>query len=95
MSSYIVVDVTVTDPQGYTEYIGKVGPLLEKHGGKVTHRLGNIEAIEGAWQPNTLVLIEFPDRAAAKAFNEDPDYPPIKELRLRSTTGNLLIADGA
>jgi len=92
MTAYLLVDLDIFDRAGYAEYPPKVWPLIEKHGGKITHRISEFEATEGEWAPKRMVIIEFPSKALARAFLDDPDYEPVKAIRLR--TANTLIAMG-
>ena len=48
----------------------------------------------GDWKPSRLVLFRFPDRAAIHAFLADPDYAPLKALRQRSATTDVVAVDG-
>jgi uncharacterized protein (DUF1330 family) len=50
--------------------------------------------MEGDWQPNRLVVIAFPSMADAQAFYDSPEYGPVKDLRLRSSNGSVVIVDG-
>jgi uncharacterized protein (DUF1330 family) len=92
MTAYLLVDLDIFDRPGYGEYPPKVAPLIAKHGGKVTHRISKLEAMEGDWAPRRMVIIEFPSKALARAFLDDPDYEPVKTIRLG--TANTLIAMG-
>jgi uncharacterized protein (DUF1330 family) len=70
-----------------------VWPLIEKHGGKITHRLSDFETVEGNWSPKRLLIVEFPDKATAKAFLADPEYQPIKDIRLGAATSLMVIGN--
>jgi uncharacterized protein (DUF1330 family) len=35
----------------------------------------------GNWEPGRLVILPFPDVAAARALYNDPEYEPLKVLR--------------
>ena len=94
MAAYLIVDVVVTDPAGYEQYRAGVPALIRKHGGEYLVRGGNLEVIEGAWKPQRLVVLRFPDRAAAQAFIDDPEYRPLKELRHRVARTDLVLVDG-
>ena len=94
MSAFLLADIEVQDPEGYQEYIKLVPPLVEKHGGVYRARGGECIVKEGNWQPRRTVLMEFPNRAAAEAFCDDPAYAPIKAIRLRTSDTNLVIFDG-
>ena len=34
MAAYMIVQIEVTDPEGFAEYREKVGPQIAKHGGR-------------------------------------------------------------
>jgi uncharacterized protein (DUF1330 family) len=38
-----------------------------------------------------LLIVEFADKAAAKAFLDDPEYQPIKDIRLGAATSLMVI----
>lgn len=92
MTAYLLVDLDIFDRAGYAEYPPKVRPLIEKHGGKLTHRISDFDAMEGDWIPKRIVIIEFPSKTHARAFLDDPDYEPVKAIRLR--TADTLAALG-
>ena len=94
MSAFILVDITVNSPEAYREYLEQVPPLVAKHGGKYRVRGGEHQILEGAWAPNRLVIVEFPNRRAALAFYHDPDYQPIKAIRTRTTDSRMILVDG-
>ncbi len=94
MAAYLFADMDIHDPAGYSEYPPKVWPLIEKHGGRVIHRISQFEALEGDWLPARMVIIEFPDKPAARAFMEDPEYEPVKEIRFRSAKSRLALGEG-
>lgn len=93
MKAHLVLDITIHDLAGYASYPSKAIPLIEKHGGKITHRIGNFEAMEGDWCPQRLLISEFPSKAAAQAFLDDPEYQPVKEQRLSTSTSMLILGE--
>ena len=95
MSAYIIVEIEIVDPVGYEEYKKLAGASVEKYGGKYIVRGGKTEVLEGEWQHPRTVIIEFPTRSAAEAWYGSPPYQSIIHLRQKSTSGNLVILDGA
>ena len=93
MKDYALLDMDINDPEGYSKYPPQVWPLIEKHDGKITHRISEFEAVEGDWCPSRMLIVEFPDKAAAKAFIDDPDYQPLKELRLNTTRSQMVLGN--
>jgi uncharacterized protein (DUF1330 family) len=94
MSAYLVVDITVHDPEMYKEYVRKAPPFIEKHGGVYRVRGGAVETQEGKWSPQRLVVVEFPGREKAKAFLNDPGYQAVATIRHQAATTNMVLADG-
>jgi uncharacterized protein (DUF1330 family) len=94
MSAYLVVDITVHDPEMYKEYARNVPPFIEKYGGVYHVRGGEVETQEGKWSPQRLVIIEFPTKEKVQAFLADPGYRPIAAIRHEAATTNMVIADG-
>ena len=86
MAAYLVLMQQVDDPDRYrTEYVPRVLPFLGKHGGEVLVGGFEAEAAEGE-PPNSVVVIRFPDAAAAWGFLDDPDYQPVRDLRFSITS---------
>jgi uncharacterized protein (DUF1330 family) len=94
MPAYLIADVTVTDPERYPDYVRLVPATLEPFGGRFIVRGGQTEIAEGDWQPQRLVIIEFPSLEQAKAWYHSDEYAPAKELRQRYSDGRIVFADG-
>lgn len=94
MAAYLFVNIEVKDPGEYAEYRSGVSPMIHKHGGEYLARGGAAELIEGDWTPSRVVLLKFPDMAALKAFLNDPEYQPLKNLRLRAAETQMLAVEG-
>lgn len=94
MPAYLVVQVTITDDSWLPGYTAEVHKIAQRHGGRYLTRTDNIEVIEGD-DPglSAMVLIEFPDADAAKAFHSDPDYAPLIKLRQSGSTARFLVLD--
>ena len=86
MSAYIVLMQEVDDVDRYrSEYVPGVAPLLQKHGAELVVAGFDAEPAEGE-PPNSTVVIRFADADAAWGFLNDPDYQPVKEIRLSTTS---------
>ena len=95
MPAYLIADVEVLDPDAYAEYRRQVLPLVKKQGGRFVVRGGAHETLEGPWRPARVVIIEFPDMAALKAWYHSPEYAALIELRQRASRGSLIAVEGA
>ena len=94
MSAYIVADVTVTDPARMTAYREWSTRAMQEHGAEVLVRGGESEVLEGGWTPGRLVVLRFPDRAAAKAFYASDTYTHARTLRENAGVMRMLVVDG-
>jgi uncharacterized protein (DUF1330 family) len=93
MTAYLVLMQEVHDVDRYrNEYVPGVVPLLQKHGAETLVAGFDAEAAEGE-PPNSTVVIRFADAEAAWGFLNDPDYQPVKEIRLSTTSrGQMVVA---
>jgi uncharacterized protein (DUF1330 family) len=94
--AYLVVTATVTDParmKAYNEALARSG-LYPKHGGRYLF-VGRAAADLEAWDGRAVVVAEFPSRAAAEAFWNDPVYQrDVKPLRAGAGDFHVAIFDG-
>ena len=95
MKAYVIAIEAVHDEAMFAEYRKHVPATLVAFGGQFIARGGNWTALEGQWQHPRTVIIEFPTREAAEGWYKSPDYQQIIGLRHKSSSGNLIILDGA
>ena len=84
MRAYFIVDNEVTDPAGFEEYRKQVPATLQKYGGKILVRGGQVQTLEGDWKPKRIVVTEFPSLEQARRWYDSEEYRPLKALRLRA-----------
>lgn len=96
MAAYVIVELEVLEPEQYKEYQRGVPETLARYRGRFLVRGGAYETIEGEWQPSRIVVLEFPDMAAAKAWYASAEYQAILPLRLRSSRAKFFtLVEGA
>ena len=82
MSAYLIVEHKITDRAKFEEYRAKVGPMIAKHGGRYLTKGGSHKMPEGGhWNPELVVIFEFPDMASLNAWYTSPEYQPLIALR--------------
>ena len=93
MSVLFIVNSTITDPTMLDQYVAAAGPTLA--GTDVVLRVLTTEAetIEGQPAGARVVVLEFPDRAAFRAWYDSPAYQAVIGLRLGSTNGFGVLVD--
>ena len=94
MAAYLIARITVTDPEDYAEYARQTAAIGAKFGARFLVKGGPMTQVEGDG-PDRHVVVEFPDRAAAEAYYNSPDYQAILPIALRASTRDLVIVDGA
>lgn len=94
MNAYLVLDITIKDFKGFREYIHKIPEFIAKHSGRYIVQGTEPDVMEGDWNPERLVVIEFPSRENAKAFLQDPDAQTLFAIRHKTTTNKLILVDG-
>jgi uncharacterized protein (DUF1330 family) len=94
MPAYILAEVNVTNPAGYEAYRPLAGASVAQYGGRFVVRGGKAELIEGTQEPARLVVIEFPDAAAAKRWYSSPEYQAALKIRLANSTGRVVLVEG-
>ncbi len=95
MPVYFLVNIReVTDPDKMDVYRSRVLATVEAHGGRYRIMGGPAEAVEGAWEIGTPVLLEFPSRTEFDAWYGSADYLPLRTMRLEATEGAALVIEG-
>lgn len=84
---------TMKDAAGYAAYLEKAGPTLAGREARLLVANGAMSPLEGAL-PDGVVIVEFPDVAAAKAWYHSPEYQAVIGERLAVTEGRAVIVEG-
>ena len=95
MAAYLIGSIEVTDPQAYEEYRKLVPDTIAAYGGKYLVRGSTAEVIEGDWDPKRLVILEFESMERAKEWYDSPEYSPLKQIRFKAASSNIVFAEGA
>ncbi len=94
MTAYVLVDITVNDPDRYEEYKKLAPPAIAAYGGKYLVRGGRTEVIEGDWPLNRFVLLEFESFEKAKQWHKSPEYREALALRHQSASSKMVVVEG-
>ena len=87
MPAYIIVETDIHDPAQYERYQAASPGAVAAGGGTFIVRGGELAVLEGDWHPSRLVVLEFPDLEAAKAFYESDEHQAA--IKLREGAANL------
>ena len=94
MAVYMIVDISVHDEQTYTQYVARARQIVEEHGGRYLAPGGRIVSRSGGWDPQRIVLIEFPGMDQLRSCFKSPEYAEIAPMRERSTDARVVIVEG-
>lgn len=93
---YLVVQGTVTDPEGFRAYSAALPPIYEKYGGRYLAMVPAplVEVAEGDAEHRSVVVAKFPSRQAAWAFWNSPEYTEAKKLREGKGAFYVMVLEG-
>ncbi|MGH9187299.1 MAG: DUF1330 domain-containing protein [Acidimicrobiales bacterium] len=92
MPSYVIGTIEITDPAPLEAYGAKVGPIIERFGGRI-HVIGPVTVLEGDADPTVAAIIEFDSAADATRWYDSPEYGAIRGLRQSSGRTSVLLVD--
>jgi uncharacterized protein (DUF1330 family) len=92
--AYVIAEITVTDPETYKSYVAKATASAAKYGGVYLARGGQTVPAEGTPPASRVVIMEFPNLAAARAFQWSPEEQEALTIRRRAATGRQFIVEG-
>jgi uncharacterized protein (DUF1330 family) len=94
MPAYVLVEITIHDSESYKDYMKLTPASITAYDGKFIVRGGKSESLEGDWQPQRIVVLEFPTLQRAKEWWSSEHYAPAKEIRQRSATTKMILMEG-
>jgi len=94
MAGYAIIHNEVADEALYAEFREQAAATIEQYGGKYLVRGGAAEAMEGDWEPDRIVVIEFASVAQAKAWFNSPEFAEAKQIRNRCADAIVMIVEG-
>ena len=97
MTAYMIVTARISDREAFIHgYGAAAAALVERFGGKYVLRGPGAELLEGAFGDGaSMVISEWPDKTAAKAFWNSPEYSEAKKLREGIADCQVLLIEAA
>ena len=94
MPAMLIVDVVeVKDAEKYAQYRERVPKTLDKVGAVYLARGHNISVFAGEWNPDRIVVVQFPSMEAARTWFASDDYAELKKLREAATRMNMVLVE--
>ena len=95
MPAYVIFDIHVDDPDAYAPYRDPARAAIEAHGGRYLARGGATEVLEGDWDVDRIVVLEFPSMEHVRAWYDSPEYQEVLPIRHAASHGRAVIVEGA
>ena len=91
MAAYLVGNLKVTNPEGFTKYRELVAKTIADHGGEYVVADVNSVPVEG--EPEHLsVVLRFDSMEALRGWYDSPEYQEILALRTDNSEGIITFA---
>jgi uncharacterized protein (DUF1330 family) len=88
-----VVDARSSDPERMADYRNLAQAAVAHYGGRYLVRGAAYETLEGSWQPQRLVVLEFPGMEAARKFYDSPEYAAARAARAGVSDFDMLLVE--
>jgi uncharacterized protein (DUF1330 family) len=94
MAAYIVSRVRIVDRDAMAGYMAEAPATVAAFGGRYLVRGNDVQALEGEWEHERMVIVQFPDQASALRWYDSDIYAPLRKLRQASAETVILLAEG-
>ena len=90
----LYLDITVNNQEKYEDYKKLAPPTIQNYSGKYLARGGRAEKLEGNWEPDRIVILEFESVETAKKWIDSPEYREARALRHQNASTNMIVVEG-
>ena len=94
MSAFCVCNISVHSPELFSQYRLLAQQSISAHAGQYLVRGGELEVVEGTWQPNRLVIGQFASMEALKNWYKSKEYREARAIRDKSASTNMVFVQG-
>lgn len=92
--TYMIIEIEVVDRDAYADYMARIPEVVAKYGGRYLVRSEAVVPLTGNWQPERLIVLEFPSLDAMTRWSFSPEYLELAPIRLRSTRTRAIAVEG-
>jgi uncharacterized protein (DUF1330 family) len=90
----LISDITVRDRAAFEVNRTRAADAIHTYGGRYLARLGEVQGLEGSWNPNMVVTVAFPNLERARVCYYSPEYALALEVHDKALSRNLILVDG-
>jgi len=94
MSVYMVVEIEVLNAALYAKYVENVAAIVTKYGGRYLVRGGAVTSLAGGWNPERIIIVEFPSPEEVRRWLSSPECQELAPLREASTLSRAILLEG-
>ena len=94
MTVYAIAQFRIHDRERYDRYQAKFRDVFVRHQGRALAADEAPQVLEGDNPVHKVVLLEFPDEAAFRAWSDSPEYREISKDREAATDGSVTLIKG-
>lgn len=91
MPVYVLAQMSIVDGERYDRYAAGFMATLGGARGRLLAADETVRVLEGRWDLDKIVLLEFEDEAAFEQWSGSDAYRAIVEDRLAATEGNVVL----
>jgi uncharacterized protein (DUF1330 family) len=91
---YAIVRVSISDEERYADYRAGTLDSLAPYEGRFIVRGGATEVVEGSWDVDRTVVIEFPSIEQARAWYHGDGYQRLASIRREASTADFVLVEG-
>lgn len=91
---YAFAQLTITDRAAYDRYQARFMGVMKKFKGRLLAADEHPQVVEGQWDRDKVVLLEFPDESAFREWAESPEYTEIAKDRHAGSNAVVLLVKG-
>jgi len=93
MSIFLIACIKIKNNEMYQDYIRKAEPIIKKYQGKYILRSKKLINSNSKFNPDKIIIIEFPNNDLYKSCFASEEYKNIVNLRLESTESESFIVE--
>ena len=94
MPAYAIIEISVHNTKEHETYKSMTPPSIAAYNGKFIVRGGKTISLEGDWNPERVVVLEFPTMELAKEWWNSEQYAIPKSIRQQSAKTKLILVEG-
>ena len=93
MAAYFISDA-VKNCEALGMFRARALASITRYGGRYLVRAGLVEPVEGSWNPNAIIVIEFPDLERARTWYRSAEYASALAIRDDAISRDMILVEG-